>query len=93
MRSSHLDGSARSVLPGLSSVSQPQSSPSENDVAKVASVTSFFTAAVSPLTATLLSGGLAFYVAISLLARLKLDAVAAERAPADAHPATSSPPP
>ena len=65
----------------------------ENDVAKVASVTSFFTAAVSPLTATLLSGGLSFYVAISLLARLKLDAVAAERAPADAHPATTGPPP
>jgi hypothetical protein len=44
---------------------------SENEVAKVASITSFFTASVSPLTATLLSGGLAFYVAIALLARLE----------------------
>ena len=42
---------------------------SGNRVAKVASVTSFFTASVSPLTATLLSGGLAFFILISLLTR------------------------
>jgi hypothetical protein len=63
----------------------------ENDVAKVASVTSFFTAALSPLTATLLSGGLAFYVAISLLVRLKLDAAAAESPPRGAHRPSSVP--
>jgi hypothetical protein len=44
---------------------------SANDVAKIASVTSFFTAALSPLTATLLSGGLFFYVLVSLLTRLE----------------------
>jgi hypothetical protein len=42
---------------------------SKNDVAKVASVNSFFTAALSPLTATLLSGGLFFYIVICLLVR------------------------
>jgi hypothetical protein len=64
---------------------------SENDVAKAASATSFFTATLSPLTATLLSGGLAFYVAISLLARLKLDAAPAERSAAGAHEPRSFP--
>jgi hypothetical protein len=66
---------------------------SENDLAKVASTTSFFTAAVSPLTATLLSGGLAFYVAISLLARSKLDAAVARRTPAGARGSGSIPAP
>jgi len=42
---------------------------SDNFVAKVASVTSFFTASLSPLTATLLSGGLFFYLVIALLTR------------------------
>jgi hypothetical protein len=42
---------------------------SSNTVAQIASVTSFFTASLSPLTATLLSGGLFFYLMISLLAR------------------------
>jgi hypothetical protein len=54
---------------------------SANEVAKVASVTSFFTAALSPLTATLLSGGLGFYIAISLLARTGHTEEASERAP------------
>lgn len=40
---------------------------SRNVVVKFASVTSFFTATVSPLTATLLSGGLIFLMLISLL--------------------------
>jgi hypothetical protein len=64
---------------------------SENDVAKVASVTSFFTAALSPLTATLLSGGLAFYIAISLLARTRLDAPAAKGFTGNARTATTTP--
>jgi len=38
-----------------------------NVVVKVASLTSFFTAAVSSLSATLLSGGLWFYVVLALL--------------------------
>jgi hypothetical protein len=42
---------------------------SDNFVAKVASVTSFFTASLSPLSATLLSGGLFFYLVIALLTR------------------------
>jgi hypothetical protein len=58
---------------------------SRNEVAKVASVTSFFTASVSPLTATLLSGGLAFYVVIASLTRLERAPRATERAPAAAH--------
>jgi hypothetical protein len=45
---------------------------SDNAVAKIASITSFFTASVSSLTATLLSGGLFFFIAISLLIRLDL---------------------
>jgi len=43
---------------------------SANHVAQIASVTSFFTAALSPLTASLLSGGLLFYLTISSLTRL-----------------------
>lgn len=46
---------------------------SEHQVAKIASVTTFFTATLSPLTATLLSGGLFFYLAISLLVRTGTD--------------------
>jgi hypothetical protein len=42
---------------------------SDNFVAKVASITSFFTASLSPLSATLLSGGLFFYLVIALLTR------------------------
>jgi hypothetical protein len=44
---------------------------SVNPVAQIASVTGFFTAALSPLTATLLSGGLFFYLAISVLTRVE----------------------
>ena len=40
---------------------------SANVVVKVASATSFFTAALSPLTATLLSGGMFFYLVVALL--------------------------
>jgi hypothetical protein len=47
---------------------------SSNPVAQIASVTSFLSGALSPLTATLLSGGLLFYIAISLLTRLNRDA-------------------
>jgi hypothetical protein len=43
---------------------------SANHVGQIASVTSFFTAALSPLSATLLSGGLLFYLTISMLTRL-----------------------
>jgi hypothetical protein len=42
---------------------------SENRVAQIASVTSFFTASLSSLTATLLSGGLLFYLMLSMLTR------------------------
>jgi hypothetical protein len=47
---------------------------SDNPVAQIASVTSFLNGALSPLTATLLSGGLLFYIAVSLLTRLSQDA-------------------
>lgn len=53
---------------------------SRNPVAQIASVTSFFTASVSSLTATLLSGGLLFYLAISVLTRLGQEASPTERA-------------
>lgn len=46
---------------------------SANVVVKVASATSFFTAALSPLTATLLSGGMFFYLVIALLLPASLD--------------------
>jgi len=39
---------------------------SSNPVVQVASATSFFTAAMSPLTATLLSGGLFFFIVVAL---------------------------
>jgi len=42
---------------------------SGNEVAVIASITSFFTAAVSSLTATLLSGGMFFYLVLALLIR------------------------
>lgn len=42
---------------------------SANEVAKIASVTSFYTAALSPLTATLLSGGLLFFLFMALFHR------------------------
>jgi hypothetical protein len=64
---------------------------SENEVAKVASATSFFTASLSPLTATLLSGGLAFYVMIALLTRLEPDAAAAESVGPGTHRPSSVP--
>lgn len=47
---------------------------SQNLVVKVASITSIFTASVSSLTATLLSGGLVFYVVLALLLRDRTDA-------------------
>jgi hypothetical protein len=53
---------------------------SANPVAQVASVTSFFTAALSPLTATLLSGGLFFFLVVSLLFHLEPYALPAGRA-------------
>lgn len=42
---------------------------SKNEPAKIASVTGFFTVCLSPLTASLLSGGLFFYILICLLIR------------------------
>jgi hypothetical protein len=42
---------------------------SANEVAKIASVTSFYTAALSPLTATLLSGGLLFFLFMAIFHR------------------------
>lgn len=42
---------------------------SRNEPAKIASVTGFFTICLSPLTASLLSGGLFFYILICLLIR------------------------
>jgi hypothetical protein len=42
---------------------------SANEVAKIASATSFYTAALSPLTATLLSGGLLFFLFMALFHR------------------------
>lgn len=39
---------------------------SANEVAQISSVTSFYTAALSPLTATLLSGGLLFFLLMAL---------------------------
>lgn len=42
---------------------------SNNEPAKIASVTSFFTVCLSPLTASILSGGLFFYILICLLMR------------------------
>jgi len=42
---------------------------SKNEIAKIASFTTFFTACLSSLTATLLSGGLFFYIMASLLIR------------------------
>lgn len=39
---------------------------STNEVAKISSVTSFYTAALSPFTATLLSGGLLFFLFMAL---------------------------
>lgn len=42
---------------------------SKNDIAKIASVSSFITLSVSSLTATLLSGGMFFYILICLLTR------------------------
>lgn len=42
---------------------------SKNEPAKIASVTGFFTVCLSPLTASILSGGLFFYILISLLIR------------------------
>lgn len=42
---------------------------SRNEVAKIASVTGFFTVCLSPLTASILSGGLFFYLLICLLIR------------------------
>jgi hypothetical protein len=53
---------------------------SANPVAQIASVTSFFTAALSPLTATLLSGGLFFYLAVALLTRVGPHASSLEQA-------------
>jgi hypothetical protein len=55
---------------------------SENRVAQIASITTFFTAALSPLTATLLSGGLFFYLMISIFTRLNHEASLAGRTPA-----------
>lgn len=48
---------------------------SDNLVVKVASITSIFTASVSSLTATLLSGGLFFYVVLALMLRVQAKAV------------------
>jgi hypothetical protein len=42
---------------------------STNEPAKIASLTSFFTVCLSPLTASILSGGLFFYILICLLVR------------------------
>lgn len=42
---------------------------SANEVVKISSITSFYTAALSPLTATLLSGGLMFYILMAFFHR------------------------